>query len=268
VARRSRRGGNPDGRMTLGQHLIELRRRLFIAAIGILLCSVAGWFVSDFIWDALRVPILEIAHAEHRDALINYSDLASAFDIRLQISMVVGVVASSPLWLYQILAFIVPGLNQKERRYTFGFLFTAVPLFLAGCAAGLFVVPRIVAVLTSFVPQQDASFVEAKSYLGLVLKLVLAVGIAFVLPVFLVLLNFIGIVSAKAMLKAWRWAVLVILLFAAIATPSADVGSMFLLALPITLLYFLAVGVSFWHDRGAAKRQEEILSGSSTPAAV
>ena len=100
---------------------------------------------------------------------------------------------SSPIWLYQIFAFLVPGLTRSEKRYTFGFFFTAVPLFLAGCFAGWFVLPHIVELMTSFVPQQDASYFDAKYYLDFVLKLVLAIGIAFVLPVFLVLLNFVGV---------------------------------------------------------------------------
>ncbi|MHB1172788.1 MAG: twin-arginine translocase subunit TatC [Lacisediminihabitans sp.] len=240
--------------MSLGQHLIELRKRLFRSAIAIALLSIAGWFVADFVWDALREPILTIAKAEHRNATINYSNLTSAFDLKLQIAITVGIVASSPVWLYQVFAFLVPGLTGKEKRYTFGFFFTAVPLFLAGCAAGWFVLPHIVVLLTSFVPSKDASFIEAKDYLGFVLKLVLAIGVAFVLPVFLVLLNFIGILSAVALLKAWRVAILLIIVFTAIATPSADVMSMFLLAIPIILLYFAAVGVAFLHDRATRKR--------------
>lgn len=253
--------------MSLGQHLIELRKRLFISALSILVISIGGWFAAEYIWDALRVPITTIAHAQHREALINYSTLSSAFDIRLQIALTVGVVAASPIWLYQIFAFLVPGLTKKEKRYTFSFFFTAIPLFLAGCAAGWYVVPHIVQVLASFAPKQDATFVEAKDYLGLVLKLMLALGIAFVLPVFLVLLNFIGVISATGIIKSWRWAILLIFVFCAIATPSADVSSMFLLAAPMILLFLLAAGVAWWHDRVVAKRARALsaeLDGAST----
>ena len=265
---RSRRGAKSEGRMSIGQHLIELRKRLVISAIAILVLSIGGWFAANFIWDALREPITTIALAQHRNAKINYSNLTSAFDIRIQISLTVGVVAASPIWLYQIFAFLVPGLTKKEKRYTFGFLFTAIPLFLAGCAAGWFVVPHIVEVLTSFVPRQDATFVEAKDYLGFVLKLMLALGVAFVLPVFLVLLNFIGIISGLSIIKSWRWAILLIFVFCAIATPSADIGSMFLLAVPMILLYLAAAGIALWHDRIASRRADSLSAGVSESAAA
>jgi sec-independent protein translocase protein TatC len=253
--------------MSLGQHLIELRKRLFISALAILVFSVGGWFVREYIMNAVRQPIVTIAKSLHSDTILNYSGATAAFDLQLQIAVTVGVVASSPVWLYQLFAFLVPGLNGKEKRYIFGFFFSAVPLFLAGCAAGWFVFPHIVILLNSFVPTQDANILEAKDYFGFALKLILAVGIAFILPVFLVLLNFMGILSAVSILKAWRWAILVIIIFCAIATPSADVLSMFLLAIPIIVLYFIAIGVAYLHDRTAKKRSDAIDEELDTTAA-
>jgi sec-independent protein translocase protein TatC len=267
VPTRGKRGAKTEGRMSLGQHLVELRKRLFISAIAVIVLSVAGWFVAPFVLEAIREPVKVMASGNH-NATLNYSGIGAAFDVRLQVALTVGAIASSPIWLYQILAFLVPGLTRKEKRYTFGFLFTAIPLFLLGCAAGWYVFPHIVQVLGSFVPTQDASIIEAKDYLGFVLKLVLAVGIAFVLPVFLVLLNFIGVLSGKSIIKSWRWAILIIFLFCAIATPSADVGSMFLLAVPMILLYLLAAGVALWHDRITAKRADALSAELSGPAAV
>jgi sec-independent protein translocase protein TatC len=241
--------------MSLGQHLLELRKRLFLAAGGIAVGAVIGWFLSGFVWDALRIPVLTIARAQNRDAVINYPDITSAFDLKLQIAFYLGLVISSPMWLYQIFAFFMPALSRTEKQYTFGFFFTAVPLFLAGCAAGWFVLPHVVELMTSFAPADDAAFINAKDYFQFVLKLVLAIGIAFVLPVFLVLLNFAGVISAKSIIGSWRWAILVICLFTAIATPAADIVSMFLLAIPMVLLYFTAWGVAWLHDRRAARRQ-------------
>jgi sec-independent protein translocase protein TatC len=252
--------------MSLGQHLIELRKRLFRSALAILVATVAGWFLADLVWNALREPIITIARAHN--ATINYSNITSAFDLKIQIALTVGVVVSSPFWLYQIFAFLVPGLTGKEKKYTFGFFFTAVPLFLAGCAAGWYVLPHIVVLLTSFVPPEDASFIEAKDYLGFVLKLVLAIGIAFVLPVFIVLLNFMSILSARGILKAWRIAILLIVVFTAIATPAADVMSMFLLAIPMVVLYFMAVGVAFWHDAWAQRKARGVDPELSSPSAA
>ncbi|MEX1077555.1 MAG: twin-arginine translocase subunit TatC [Homoserinimonas sp.] len=242
--------------MSLGEHLLELRKRLFIGGLAVLIASIGGFIVAEFVWEALRVPILAIAEA--RNATINYSTITSGFDVRMQVAVTIGIVASSPVWLYQIFAFLVPGLTKKEKRYTFGFFFSAVPLFLAGCTAGWFVLPNIVALMATFVPPEDASFVEAKTYLDFVLKLVLAIGIAFVMPVFLVLLNFLGIISAVSIIKGWRVAVLLIATFCALATPAADVVSMFLLAIPMVFLYFVAAGIAWLHDRVAARKQSAL----------
>ena len=247
--------------MTLGQHLLELRKRLFLAAAGILLGTIVGWLLSGFVWDALREPLYAIVHAQHRNAQINYPDITSAFDLKLKISLYVGLIVSSPVWLYQTFAFLMPGLTRTEKRYTFGFFFTAVPLFLAGCAAGWYVLPHVVELMTSFAPTQDAAFINAQNYFDFVLKLVVAIGIAFVLPVFLVLLNFAGVISAHSIIKSWRIATLIIILFTAIATPAADVISMFLLAIPMVLLYFTAYGIAALHDRRTAKRAQNLEEG-------
>ena len=240
--------------MSLGQHLLELRKRLFVAALAVILGSVAGWFLSDLVLDFLRGPVETIADAGGRTAELNYSNVTSGFDLKLQISVTVGVILSSPVWLYQVWAFVVPALERREKLYAIGFVSAALPLFLAGCAAGTFVLPNIVRVMTGFIAPEDASIIEAKTYYDFVLKLVLAVGIAFVLPVFLVLLNFVGVVTASQILKGWRVAILVIALFTAIATPAADIFSMFLLMIPMIILYFVAAGVAWLHDRRAAKR--------------
>ena len=240
--------------MSLGQHLLELRKRLFLAAAGILVGAIIGWLLSGFVWDALREPIYAIIAAQDRNAQLNYPDITSAFDLKLKISFYVGMIISSPIWLYQIFAFLVPGLTRKEKQYTFGFFFTAVPLFFAGCVAGWYVLPHVVELMTSFAPQEDAALIVAQSYLDFVLKLVFAIGIAFVLPVFVVLLNFAGVISAQSIIKSWRMAILIIILFTAIATPAADVVSMFLLAIPMVVLYFAAYGIAYLHDRRIAKR--------------
>lgn len=243
--------------MSLGQHLVELRKRLTRGALAIVAGTVGGWFLYDIVWALIRDPITRIAAARNEDAgtiALNYSSITGAFDVRIQIALTIGIVISSPVWLYQIFSFLVPGLTRREKKYTFGFFFSAIPLFLGGIAAGWFVLPHIVEIMYSFVPKGSTTFYDTKYYLDFVLKLVLATGIAFVLPVFLVLLNFIGILEARTILKGWRWAILAITIFTAIATPAADVVSMILLAIPMIVLYFAAVGVALWHDRGVARR--------------
>lgn len=249
--------------MSLAAHLIELRRRLFISAIAIVVGGVAGWILTDlFVWEAIQEPVQRVAEARAADGVdvqtaIVFPTIASAFDLRLQIAFTLGIVISAPVWLYQIFAFLVPGLSSRERRFTLGFFASAIPLFFAGCAAGWFVLPNIVKLLTSFVPDDAMSLLTAREYIDFVLKLVLAIGIAFVVPAFIVLLNFAGVLSAAAIIKAWRIAILVIVLFTALATPSADVVSMFILAIPMIGLYFAAWFIARLHDRRVERRQRE-----------
>lgn len=250
--------------MSLGQHLIELRKRLTRGALAIVAGTIGGWFLYDLVWPLITDPIARIAAAQGADddqvarIALNYTGITGAFDVRIQVALAIGIVVSSPVWLYQAFAFLVPGLTTREKRYTFGFFFSAVPLFLGGIAAGWFVLPHIVEIMYSFVPANSTTFFETKAYLDFVLKLVLATGIAFVLPVFLVLLNFIGVLQGRTILKGWRWAILAITIFTAIATPAADVISMILLAIPMIVLYFAAVGVALLHDRGVERRAQAL----------
>lgn len=232
------------------------------AAIAIGVGAVAGWFLSPYVWDSLRIPLQAAAAASHTSASINFTTVSSAFDLRIQIALCIGIVVSAPVWLYQLFAFFVPGLKPRERRYTLGFSLTAFPLFLLGGAAGWLALPRIVGVMTSFAPAETSTFVDAHQYLDFTLKLVLAVGVAFVLPVLIVLLNFVGVVESATIRRGWRIAILAVFVFAAIATPSADVLSMFLLAAPMLVLYLVAVAITTAHDRRLRKRLDAVVNAS------
>lgn len=241
--------------MPLAAHLRELRKRILIAVVAILVAAIAGFWASDWVFVALQEPIIEIADSSGREAALNFETIAGAFDLRLQIALTIAVVIAAPVWLYQIWAFLTPGLLRNERRYVVGFLGSAIPLFLAGCYAGWYVMPNIVRLMVSFAPADSVSVLGARYYYDFILKLMLATGIAFVLPVLLVLLNIAGVITARTILKGWRIAVLAIVLFTAIATPAADVVSMFLLAIPMIVLYFLAAGIALLVDRRRAKRE-------------
>lgn len=242
--------------MPLVAHLVEFRNRFIFSAIAVVLGMVGGFLLSNFVLDGMRVPVLELAQTRTGGAVINWSNVTSAFDIRLQMSFTIGIVVSSPVWLYHVWMFLMPGLKKHERRYALGFVGAAIPLFLAGVFVGWTLLPRIVEVMASFAPSQDAVFLDAKYYYSFVLQLCLAVGIAFVMPVLLVLLNFAGVLEGRTILKSWRVAVLVVAVFAAMATPAADVLSMFLLMIPMIGLYFLAVGITLINDRRRRKRQD------------
>ena len=254
MAARSTQASKRPAKMSLGAHLAELKRRMYVVAIAVFVGTIGGWFLTDPILAAMRKPIYEVAANQHRVATLNYDGISSAFDLKLQIAFTVGLVITSPVWLYQIFAFFMPAMTKREVRYVLGFFLSAIPLFIAGCVAGWWVFPHIVELMTSFAPASDATIITAKTYFDFVLKLVIVVGVAFVLPVFLVILNFAGAISAKAIVKGWRWALLIITLFTALATPAADVLSMLLLAAPMVGLYFLAAGIALIHDARKARR--------------
>lgn len=248
----------PEKRMSLGQHLIELRKRLLISAIGLVVGMVIAFFFAEPIINLLTVPINVIAERTGKTAL-NFDTVTGAFDLRIRIAFAVGLILSAPVWLSQIWLFVAPGMTRKEVRYTAGFLGAAIPLFFAGGFAGWVIMPHIIELMASFVPEGAANFFKYDYYYDFILKLLLVVGVAFVLPVFLVLLNVAGIMSGKAILKGWRVAILAIVIFTALATPAADVISMFLLAIPMLILYFAAVGFALLVDRRRSKRDAAIL---------
>jgi len=241
--------------MPLREHLLEIRKRIFLAAIGVLLGAILGWILYDYLFEALSAPLMNVA--DDRDVLVaaNFGGVATAIDMRVKVSLFLGVIVSSPWWLYQLFAFINPGLTRTERHYAYGFLAAAVPLFLAGAALAWYLLPRAVQLLNEFVPEGAANLIDAQQYLSFVMRLILAFGIAFLVPVVMVALNFMGTVRATTWLAGWRWAILVSFLFAAIMTPTPDLLTMFWVALPICALYFVAYGVSVLHDRRADRKR-------------
>lgn len=254
---------NPEGRMSLGEHLVEFRRRLFLSAAVIAVAAIGGFFLADSVWAALSAPLTVVAESSDRLAQINYTSISEAFDTKLAIAMTVGVVVGSPFWLWQIWAFITPALVRREKNYALGFFSSAVPLFLAGCFAGWWVFPHVVELMTGFAPDGTTTLLTARYYLDFSVKFILAIGVGFVLPVFIVLLNFTRVLSAASILKGWRWAIVSITAFTALATPAADVLSMFLLAIPMVALYFLAALIAHLHDRRVAKKEAAELEGVS-----
>ena len=245
---------NPEGTMSLRGHLGELRKRLFWSALFFLFATIAGWFLFDPVFAALQKPVVDLANSKGINATINFNSVVSAFDLRMQISMFIGLLLSSPFWLWNLWAFITPGLKKNERRYSLGFLLAAVPLFFGGCAIAWFSLPTFVKSLLAFTPAGSANIISANDYILFSLRILLVFGIAFVLPVVLVLLNFIGILSGKSIRKSWRVAVFLSALLAAMATPAADPMSMFFLMLPLVSLFYLAVAIASLRDRIRAKR--------------
>ena len=242
--------------MSLGSHLRELRKRLSWSAGFILAGSVVGWFLFDPVFKVLQQPLLDVTERRGIEAIVNFGTVVSAFDLRIQISIFLGVILTSPVWLWNFWAFISPGLKQKEKRYATGFTVAAVPLFLAGTALAWTSLPGFVVVLIGFTPEGSSNVINASEYILFAIRILLIFGIAFVMPVVLVLLNFAGLATGRGILKSWRLAVFIIAVVSALATPTAEPMTMFLLMAPLSALYFSAIGIAMAND----KRRERKLA--------
>ncbi len=270
-ARKRGRKANPEGRMALKEHLREARNRLFKSAIAVIAATVVGFFVYEPVLRALAAPIIAINEQDGRTASLNFDSAASPFDLLIQVSVFLGLVLSSPVWLYQLWAFITPGLKTKERRIALAFIAVAFPLFLAGIWLAWLILPNAVRVLTEFTPEDFSNYISVSVYFAFVLRLMLAFGIAFLLPVVLVGLNMVGLVTGRQILKAWRITVFLVCLFAAMAAPGGDALSMFYLAVPLLLLFFVAIGLCLLNDRRRARRTAareaavDATAGAATP---
>ncbi len=238
--------------MALVEHLRELRNRFLIAAGAILLATVPGWMWYEPVVGRLLEPLV----ANGGEA--NFPGLTDAFAVHVQVSLFVALIISSPIWVYQIWAFIVPGLTTREKRTALAFMVTAIPLFLAGCYLAYLTLPKAVEILISFNTLPGArNLMIASDYFGFTTRFILAFGLAFLLPIFMVGLNLAHVLPARLMLRGWRFAVIFIFIFAAVMTPTPDPWTMLSLALPMVGLYFAAYGVAALVDRRRAKRRPD-----------
>ncbi|WP_327711957.1 twin-arginine translocase subunit TatC [Streptomyces sp. NBC_00464] len=255
-ARKQEKDG--EGRMPLADHLRELRNRLLIAVVAVIvITSITAFFYQDLI-DFLIRPILESVgctdgqkkQANGRPcAEMTVNGLVAPFSIALKVSLMAGVLFSTPVWLYQLWAFLAPGLHKNEKKYALSFVGAGVPLFCVGAALAYILMPQTAAVLLDFTPDNTTNLLPVDDYLDIVTRMVIVFGLAFELPLLLVLLNFTGVLTAKRLGSWWRAMIMGITVFAAVATPTGDPLTMVVLAAPIVLLYFLALGICIVNDR-------------------
>ncbi|WP_298590051.1 twin-arginine translocase subunit TatC [uncultured Kocuria sp.] len=266
--RRTARKANPQAQMALAEHLRELRNRLIKSAVATVVGMVGGFFLYIPFMAYITEPLQRLASAEGSEASINYSAVGSSFNIMVEVSLVLGLVLASPVWLYQLWAFVTPALHRTERRYAVGFLAAAVPLFLGGIAVAVLTLPTAVYALTAFTPAGGTNFISADVYLRFFLQLILTFGVAFVLPVFLVGLNMLGVLSGRTVLKSWRIVVVLVMVVSAMAAPGPDPMTMFYLAVPLLTLFFVAVGLCLLLDRRRARKEERLAAGTGAAADV
>jgi len=242
--------------MALADHLREVRARLLKVALLLVVGTVIAFFFYQELFDLIRGPYQDAQQSlgQDVDTEIIFNGVTDPLMVQLKMSGLAAVVLGSPFWLYQIWAFILPGLHPNERRWTRIFAAVAGPLFIAGVAVGYYVLPKGLEVLIGFTPDSVQNLVEFSRYFSFFTRMLLVFGIAFEIPLFVVLLNLAGVVSGKSLGKHRPWIILGTFVFAAVATPSTDPFSMIMLAAPMTLLFFMSELIARFIDRGRAKR--------------
>lgn len=255
--------------MPLAEHLREIRNRLVKALLAILVLTIAAAFHYKGIVDFATRPVLDSVGcptsfadlatrtANTTCARITINGLLAPFTLTLKVSLMAGVVLASPVWLYQLWAFVAPGLHQHERRYANAFVGAGVPLFYGGVLFAYKVLPTTAKVLIGFTPQGVANLLPLDDLLDLVTRMVVVFGLSFEMPLLLVMLNLTGVLSGRRIIGWWRGMTMGITAFSAVATPSTEPLAMLALAAPIWVLYFAAAVFSLLHDRRKARRDAE-----------
>lgn len=256
-----RRRKNPEGRMAVMDHLRELRRRLIAIVVIVGVGAVVGWELYSPILEFLKHPYCSVP-AKYRyepqgatQCVLTYQGVLDGFTSRLQISVISGAVLTGPLWLYQIWAFVTPGLRKNERKYTVAFIIASTVLFVGGMSLAYVVLSKGLNILLRAGTDQTQAILTIDKYLGFVTLMLVIFGAAFELPLLVVMANLAGVLSAKVLKKSQRISIFLIFLFAAVATPSTDPFTMCAMAFPMVLLFECAVLFAVVHDRRKARRR-------------
>ncbi|MGH3285648.1 MAG: twin-arginine translocase subunit TatC, partial [Streptosporangiaceae bacterium] len=257
VLRASREAG-PESRMPVIGHLRELRNRIVKAALAVGLGTAAGLVFFDPIWAVVTHPFCSAVISGHSGCRAEGDQLVvngvfDPFTVRVQVAFFAGLIATSPVWLYQLWAFIAPGLYIRERRWTYLFVGTAVPLFAGGAALAYLVMSRGLHYLLNLAPHGVIVLPTISTYLSYFQGMILGFGVAFELPLALIILNLARILTHARFRKWRRLMIFGAFLFAGIANPSPDPVSMLLLAAPCVLLVEIAEIIVWANDRRRAR---------------
>lgn len=243
--------------MALVDHLKELRYRVIVSVLAILVGMIIGWILYQRVLTPLFTWPVEQAIADYKQTnpnartMITMESMMSPFMLQLRVAGVAGLVLACPVWLYQIWRFIVPGLLANERKYAVRFLGSAIPLFLLGMAVGYWITPKGFTFMLQFTPPTSdiINTQDLSKFLDLEIRLLLVFGLSFLLPVVQVALNLLGVVSAEQMARFRTIAVFLCFVFGAVATPSGDPFSMLALGTPMALMYVIAEAICRRNDK-------------------
>ncbi|MGH9555251.1 MAG: twin-arginine translocase subunit TatC [Terriglobales bacterium] len=246
------------GSMSFLDHLEELRRRLIYALISMAAGVLVSWPVADRIFAVMQQPIMEALRRHQLDEKLVYLSPTEPFNIYLKVGLMAGLFVSSPLVLYQLWAFVAPGLFRHEKRYVLPFMFSTVGLFVAGLFFGYRIVyPAALDFLVGY-GRQFQPMVTIGEYTDLFLTVMVGLGIVFELPILVFFLALMGVVSAGWMWRNLRYSILVIFIIAAVITPTTDILNMCIFAAPMVALYVLSIAIAwFVHPKQRRKRAQK-----------
>jgi sec-independent protein translocase protein TatC len=264
VLPRSRRVVNPEARMSLIEHIRELRNRIIKALLAATLGAIAGWFIEPHIWHFVTAPYCRLpsryidplgtggAHSKGCNLIV--TSVFDYFFLHLKLAIAIGVIVTAPIWLYQLWGFIAPGLHARERRWAYFFTGAALPLFAIGGTLAYFAMSKGLGFLLHMLPRNVIPLITVSNYLSFAIAMLLIFGLAFELPLVMVLLNVAGVLTHRRFAKWRRMIIFCVFAFAAIATPSPDPISMLLLAVPCVALVEAAEIFAWANDRRRARR--------------
>src|SRR6516165_2918303 len=264
---RSRRQQNPEGRMPLMDHLRELRNRVVKMALALAAGMTAGFIFFDQAWHVIERPLCSATirgHSGCRTLGVNQLVLNGPLDsfyLRVKVAVIVGVIVSSPVWLYQVWAFVAPGLYAREKRWSYLFLGTAVPLFLAGVTLAYCSLGRSMHYLLGLTPGGVSNLIQVDSYLSFAMAMMLAFGIAFEVPLLIIMLNLAGILTHQRFRKWRRMMIFAVFLIAGLANPSPDPVTMLILGGGCAALVEVAEVIVWSNDRRKARLHPDPYAG-------
>jgi sec-independent protein translocase protein TatC len=260
---RFKRQANPEGRMPLFDHLRELRNRVVKIALAVTAGAILGWVFYIQIWDFMKVPFCQAVGTCENNVPGRYLQFLGVLDpfyFKVKVAIFAGAILTSPVWLYQIWAFIAPGLYRKEKRWTYTFLGAAIPLFGLGCFFAYLAMDRGLHFLMNMAPPGTSTVYTADTYLGYWLAMIFGFGLCFEVPLFLVMLNVVRVVTHKWFKKWRRIIIFLIFVFAGIASPSPDPITMLLLGGIVIVLVEAAEVFIYFNDKRYARTHPDLYA--------